>query len=66
MVRTIAVSGTSCNGCEENVETALETIGGVTRAEADREREMVEIETEAELEDETVRAAVEDDGYDVV
>ncbi|USZ78491.1 cation transporter (plasmid) [Halorussus vallis] len=33
--KTIAVTGMSCNGCEQNVENALKTIEGVTRVEAD-------------------------------
>ncbi|WP_135829455.1 heavy-metal-associated domain-containing protein [Halorussus halobius] len=61
MARTITVEGMSCGGCEENVETALRELPGVSDAEADNESDSVTVEGDAS--DEELAAAVEDAGY---
>ncbi|WP_306061492.1 heavy-metal-associated domain-containing protein [Natronococcus wangiae] len=63
--RTISVTGMSCNGCEQNVESALQNIEGVTRVEADRGGDTVEIVTEDDVADDDIEAAIENAGYDV-
>ena len=63
---TLSVSSMSCTGCEQNVETALQNLDGVTRVEADHEADTVEIVTEDSVADDDIRAAIEDAGYDVV
>lgn len=62
MGQTITVEGMSCEHCEETVEDALESIGGVTAASADRDASAAEIEGSAATDD--LLAAVEDAGYE--
>jgi copper chaperone len=63
--RTITVTDMACTGCEENVESALEGIDGVSSVEADHEADTVEIEADDSVSDDEVATAIEDAGYDV-
>jgi copper chaperone len=63
---TISVTGMSCGGCEQNVESALQNVEGVTRVDADHEGDTVEIVAEDDVADDDVRATIEQAGYDVV
>lgn len=65
MAQRITVTGMSCEGCEQNVEDALQALDGVTQASADHEAESVEISTESGLKGENIRSAIEDAGYEV-
>lgn len=62
MSRQITVTGMSCEGCEQNVEDALEDLPGVTAAEADHESETATVEGDAD--DDALVQAVEDAGYE--
>lgn len=62
---TLTVAGMSCNGCEQNVESALKNIEGVSRVEADNERNTVEIVVEDDVPSDDIHAAIEQAGYDV-
>jgi copper chaperone len=62
---TIAVSGLSCTGCEQNVENALRAVEGVTRVEADHETDTVEVVADDDVTDEEIGAAIEGAGYDI-
>ena len=64
--KTISVTGMSCNGCEQNVETALRNLDGVSRVDADHEADTVDVVLEDEVSDNDVNAAIEQAGYDVV
>ena len=61
---TISVSGMSCNGCEQNVENALQKLDGVNRVEADHGGDTVEVVVD-DVADDDVHAAIEQAGYDV-
>jgi copper chaperone len=63
--RTLTVTGMSCTGCEDTVETALSELDGVTSVDADHEGDSVDIVAEDSVSDAAVRAAVEDAGYEV-
>ena len=63
--KTIAVSGMSCNGCEQNVENALKTVEGVTRVEADHEGDAVDVVVDENTADDDLTAAIRDAGFDV-
>lgn len=63
--KTISVTGMSCNGCEQNIENALQTIEGITRADADHEGNTAEVVIEDGVSDDDLEAAIEDAGYDV-
>ena len=61
MAKQITVEGMSCGGCEQNVETKLSDLPGVTSVEADNESDTVTVEGGASEDD--IAAAVEDAGY---
>jgi copper chaperone len=63
--KTISVTGMSCNGCEQNVESALQKLDGVTRVEGDHEADTVEVVVDDDVADDDVHAAIEQAGYDV-
>ena len=62
MSTTLTVEGMSCGGCEQTVVEALESVSGVTHAEADRETNSATVEGDADSE--TLVQAVVDAGYD--
>jgi len=62
MTTTLTVEGMSCDGCEESVTDALESVTGVEHAEADRDADRATVRGDADL-DELVEA-VEDAGYE--
>ncbi|MFB6119393.1 heavy-metal-associated domain-containing protein [Halosegnis sp.] len=62
---TISVSGMACDGCEQNVETAVETLDGVNRVEADHTADTVEVVRADDVADDDLHAAIERAGYDV-
>lgn len=64
--KTISVTGMSCNGCEQNVETALQNLDSVSRVDADHEANTVDVVLEDGVSDDDVTAAIEQAGYDVV
>lgn len=63
--KTISVTGLSCDGCEENVETALQNLDGVTRVDADHEADTVEVVTDDNVVDSDLQTAIEQAGYDI-
>lgn len=63
--KTISVTGMACNGCEQTVENALQTVEGVTRVDADHEGNTVELVVENDVSADDFEAAIEDAGYDV-
>ena len=63
--KTIAITGMSCNGCEQNVENALKTVEGVTRVDADHEGDSVEIVVDEDTAGDDLITAIRDAGYDV-
>lgn len=63
--KTLSVTWMSCNGCEQNVTNALETLDGVNRVEADHEADTVEVVADDAVTDADVHAAIEQAGYEV-
>jgi copper chaperone len=55
----------SCNGCEQNVEAALQSLEGVSRVEADHEADTVSVVVDDEVTDDDLTTAIEGAGYDV-
>ena len=62
---TLSVTGMSCNGCEQNVEGALQRLDGVSRVEADHGADTVEVVAGDSVSADDLAAAIEDAGYDV-
>ena len=63
--KTISVAGMSCNGCEQNVKNALQSLEGVNRVAADHEADTIEFVAEDDVADDDIEAAIENAGYDV-
>lgn len=63
--KMISVTGMSCNGCEQNVENALQTVEGVTRVDADHDGNTVELVVEDDVADDDIEVTIENAGYDV-
>ena len=63
--KTLPVTGMSCNGCEQNVENTLQSLDGVSRAEADHRDDTVDIVVGDDVSDNDLTAAIEGAGYDV-
>lgn len=67
MVRreTLAVTGMSCDGCERNVENALERTTGVRKATADHQSDTVEAVVEDDIAETSLVDVIHSAGYDV-
>ena len=63
--KTLSVTGMSCNGCEQNVENALQSLDGVSRVEADHEADTVSVVVDDAVTDDNLTAAIERAGYDI-
>ena len=61
---TISVKGMMCEHCEMHVKKALEAIDGITSAKASHESGTVTIETSKDVDEELIRKAVTDEGYE--
>ena len=64
--KTLSVTGMSCNGCEQNVENALQSLDGVSRVEADHRDDTVDVVVGDSVSGEDMTGAIEGAGYDVV
>jgi copper chaperone CopZ len=63
---TYKVSGMSCGHCESSVSQEVATLPGVTDVTATAATGLVTVVSEGPLEEETVRAAVDEAGYELV
>lgn len=61
MGKIITVEGMSCEHCEQTVEDALQSVGGVTDASADHESGQASVDGDADVM--ALVQAVEDAGY---
>ncbi|WP_207589507.1 cation transporter [Halomontanus rarus] len=63
---TLEVDGMACDGCEENVRTALEALEGVSSATANHTAGKVRVTHDGTVVDrQTLSGTVEDAGYEV-
>jgi copper chaperone CopZ len=60
------VSGMSCGHCESAVTREVTSIPGVTSVKAVAQTGLLTIASEGPLDDDTVRAAVDEAGYELV
>ncbi|MEU4586531.1 cation transporter [Kitasatospora aureofaciens] len=63
---TYTVSGMSCGHCEKAISEELSTLAGVTDVAADAQAGTVTVSSAAPLEEEQVRAAIDEAGYGLV
>nr|WP_225845364.1 heavy-metal-associated domain-containing protein [Streptomyces sp. HPF1205] len=61
-----SVSGMSCGHCESAVTKEVTAIPGVTSVTAEAQTGLVTVASEGPLDDEAVRAAVDEAGYELV
>ncbi|GAA1904792.1 heavy-metal-associated domain-containing protein [Streptantibioticus ferralitis] len=59
------VSGMSCGHCEKAISGELSALPGVTAVEADAKTGQVSVTATAPLDDEAVRGAVDEAGYEL-
>jgi copper chaperone len=64
--RTYSVNGMSCDHCAGAVRDEVGGLGGVTGVDVDLVRGQVTVVSELPLDDDAVRAAVEEAGYQLV
>jgi copper chaperone len=64
MTKTLSVEGMSCAHCVMHVKNALVEVAGVTKAEVDLAKKSALVEG-ASLDDEALKAAVAEAGYEV-
>ncbi|MFD8483251.1 heavy-metal-associated domain-containing protein [Kitasatospora sp. NPDC059673] len=60
-----AVSGMTCGHCEKAVGKAIGALEGVETVQVDVQNGLVTVGSAAELDDQTVRAAVHEAGYEL-
>ncbi|MFE7595211.1 heavy-metal-associated domain-containing protein, partial [Kitasatospora sp. NPDC057512] len=63
---TYTVSGMSCGHCEKAISEEVSALAGVTEVAADATAGTVTISSAAPLDDEQVRAAIDEAGYELV
>ncbi|MER7757866.1 cation transporter [Kitasatospora sp. NPDC097643] len=63
---TYTVTGMSCGHCESAISKELSVLTGVTEVAADAKAGTVTVSSHAPLDDEQVRAAVDEAGYELV
>ncbi|MEV7025896.1 cation transporter [Kitasatospora sp. NPDC093558] len=63
---TYTVTGMSCGHCENAISEELSALTGVTGVAADAKAGTVTVSSAAPLDDEQVRAAVDEAGYELV
>ena len=60
------VSGMSCTGCEQRIQTSLSRLDGVVRSKADHRTGLVRVVINpAKANEDAVRASIEQAGYGV-
>lgn len=66
MEKTLDVKGMSCGHCKMSVEGALKELDGVKEAQADIATGKVQVVfDEAKVDEQALKEAIEDQGYDV-
>ena len=60
----LRVNGMMCGHCEEHVKKALEAIDGIDSAVASHEENLVTVTNSRDVDEATIKAAVEEAGYE--
>ncbi len=66
MIKIIKIEGMMCPHCEANVKTTLEGLGGVASAEVSHKTGTAKLTLSEEVENSTLKNAVEEKGYKVI
>lgn len=62
---TYSVTGMTCGGCVRSVKAAIGGVDGVTDVEIDFKNRQAIVTSDTDLDDDAVKAAVEEAGYEV-
>ncbi|MCF8567061.1 cation transporter [Alicyclobacillus tolerans] len=62
----LKVKGMTCNHCKHAVESALQDLPNITKATVDLAKGEVTVEMSGEVSRETIRAAIDEAGYELV
>jgi copper chaperone len=65
-IATYTVSGMSCGHCVAAVTAELQKLGGVTAVDVVLDGGVVTVRSEQPLDDDAVRAAVDEAGYELI
>lgn len=65
LAKKVYIEGMTCNNCVKHVQEALIQIDGVKDVRVSLEEKLAEIELAHEIDNEVIKEAVEDAGYDV-
>lgn len=66
MKKKISIKGMSCQHCVHHVQEALKGLEGVQSAKVSLEGKFAEIEIAHDIDDQKIRDAVDDAGYEVI
>ena len=66
MKKKILIEGMSCGHCVKHVKDALSELSGVTNVDVNLETKTALLDAASDINDEDIKFAVEDAGYDVV
>lgn len=66
MTKILTINGMMCAHCQTRVEKALSSVPGVDKVEVDLAKKQAALTLSSNVEEETLKAAVEDAGYDLV
>ncbi|MBB6713466.1 heavy-metal-associated domain-containing protein [Clostridium gasigenes] len=66
MEKKILVEGMSCGHCVNHVKEALSELNGVTSVTVDLDAKIAIIEVSVDVNDEDIKFAIDDAGYEVV
>lgn len=66
MRKKILIEGMTCQNCVRHVKKALEELEGVKTVSVSLESKSAEIELAHEVDNEKIKAAVYDAGYDII
>ncbi len=62
---TVVIEGMMCSHCENAVKIALESLPGASNAEASHEQGVATFSSSGPVDDDAIRAVIEDEGYEV-
>ena len=65
MTKKIFIEGMSCQHCVKHVKDALEELDGIKSAKVSLEDKLAEIELSHDVDNEKIKGAIEDAGYEV-
>ena len=66
IIKTLFIDGMSCGHCSKRVEQALKSVDGVKSVDVSLEEKKVDIKLKTDIDNEILKAVVEDIGFEVI